>query len=244
MSEIKVMGIVTRHADYKDSDRILSLFTERYGMLTVSSRGCRRPNSPLLSSSEMFVYGEFVLFENKNRYTLSSCDVREAFYPLREDTDKLYAATYMLSLVNAGSTEQESSGAQLRLLYYALTYCAYTDMAPVDIAVCFAARYLALLGFSPALTRCAVCGRDLRGDSSILFDASAGGAVCTGCGAGDTVSSLSLSLEAVRRMLLLSDEDMKLVRLPERVRQELRRIINEYAEYSLERRFKALSMIQ
>lgn len=239
MAEIKTVGIVIRRADYKDSDRILTLLTERSGATVVSARGCRRAKSPLLAASELFTYGEFVLFENKGRYTLSSCDVRESFYPLREDVDKLYAATYMLNLVNAAATEQENAAAQLKLLYYALSFTAYSQRSPVDMALCFSIKYLAALGFSPMLTACAVCGRDLRGDKRAGFDAYSGGAVCLAHAKGMEVSALSL--EALRRMLLLSEEDMERVTLPEAVRNELTIAVNDYAEKTLERRFKGMA---
>ena len=59
----------------------------------------------------------------------------------------------------------------------------------------------------------------------------------------DAVPVSALSLEAVRRMLLLSDQEMGKVRLPEQVRKELKHAINGYAEHALERRFQAFSCL-
>ena len=42
---------------------------------------------------------------------------------------------------------------------------------------------------------------------------------------------------------MLSDAEMGKVRLPERVRNELKHAINGYAEHVLERRFKAFSCL-
>ena len=38
-------GIVTRYVNYKESDRILSIFTIDRGRLDAKARGCRKPRS-------------------------------------------------------------------------------------------------------------------------------------------------------------------------------------------------------
>ncbi|HWS29739.1 MAG TPA: DNA repair protein RecO [Clostridia bacterium] len=237
-----VNGIVVRYANYRDNDRILDILTAEMGIVSAAARGCRRQKSPLLSASELFVFGEFVLYSTKDRYSVNSCDVRETFYPLRENMARFAAGAYMLSLVQAGATAGEKSDAQLSLLYYALSFTAYADVNPADMAICFAVRYLSLLGFRPSLTSCAVCGRGIKQEKLLVFSAESGGAVCSHCSArGRKVSALSL--EALRRMLLLTDGDIKKVSLPERVRDELKIAVNEYAEHVLERRFKAMDAL-
>ena len=54
-----VTGIVTRYVNYRESDRILSIFTIEQGRVDAKARGCRRPTSPLLPAAQPFVYGEF-----------------------------------------------------------------------------------------------------------------------------------------------------------------------------------------
>ena len=242
MSLCTVNGIVVRYANYRDNDRMLDILSAEMGLVSAVSRGCRRQKSPLLSASELFVYGEFVLFGSKDRFSVNACDVRETFYPLREDMARFAAGTYMLSLVQAGATAGEQARTQLSLLYYALSFVAYTELDPTDMAIVFAVKYLSLLGFRPSLTQCAVCGRDLTRENRLMFSTEAGGGTCVACvPRGKQVSALSL--EAVRRMLLLEDGNINKVRLPEQVRSELKHVINEYAEHVLERRFKAMDVL-
>lgn len=238
-------GIVVRYADYRDYDRILTLFTKEKGLVSCAVRGCRRPKSPLMQAAELFVSGEFVLFQNGERLTLNSCDVRETYYPLREDLSRFSAGAYMLSLVEAGAGEEPNQDL-MSLLLYALTYVAYSQSDPLDLALCFALRCLQTLGYRPAVTNCALCGADLTKNQSIRFSPANGGALCGACArglnaGGETLSPLSL--EAVRRMLLLPVEEINRVRLPQRVRSELRPAIGALAECVLERRFKALDCL-
>lgn len=240
MSVLTVSGIVIRHADYRDNDRMLTILTEQ-GSIGALARGCRRPNSPLLPASELFVYGEFVLYEKQGKYSVNSCDVRESFYPLRQHMDRFYGGAHMLEVTNGLAEDGANCGELLRLLYYALTYTAYTESDPVDMAVVFTAKSLAAMGYTPAITHCAACGDDIRKLPRMGFEPAAGGAVCGACMAPDCLRISPLSLEALRRMLLLPAEDMRRVVLPVRVRGELSSAMLAYAEHILERKLRSLA---
>ncbi len=245
MPPLTVRGIVTRYVDYRENDRILTLLTAEHGLVSAKARSCRKPKCALLGASELFVYGEFVLFKSGDKYTVDSCCVEESFYPLREDIARLGAGAYMLSIVNACAVEGERADALLRLLLYALSFTAYAGLEPCDMALAFAARALAIMGYMPAITRCAACGADVRGLASIRFSASAGGVLCLPCEerARDGIALSPLALEALRRILAMGDEDMKKIVLPERVRGELKEAVNLYAEYVLERRLKGFDCL-
>ena len=58
-------GIVTRYANYRESDRILSIFTIERGRIDVKARGCRKPQSPLVNVCQPFVFGQFEIFTGK-----------------------------------------------------------------------------------------------------------------------------------------------------------------------------------
>jgi len=83
-------GVVLRYANYRDNDRMLTLFTREAGLVSVCARGCRRPKSPLAAAGEAFVYGEFSIFEGRGgKRMLDSFALLESFYPIREDIARL-----------------------------------------------------------------------------------------------------------------------------------------------------------
>lgn len=244
MPSLKVNGIVVRYSNYRESDRIVTLFTRELGLISCAARGCRNAKSSLLHASELFTYGEFVLFKTKDKYTLDSCTITDAFYPLREDISKLSAASYMVSVVNEGAQEGLISEKLLSLLLYALSFTAYSDANALDMAICFTLKALHELGYSPAITHCASCTRDIRSDEKLYFSAASGGAVCLNCAKSDAMEVSALSLEAIRRMLLLNDDETGKVKLPQRVRKELKFAVNSYAERIFEKKLKAFSMLE
>ncbi|MCR5611092.1 MAG: DNA repair protein RecO [Clostridiales bacterium] len=226
-------GIVLRTTDYRESDRILNVLTKERGLVAVTARGCRKPNSKLAAFSAQFIYGEMEVTERAGKLQLSSAAVLESFYPIRESYEKLLSATRI-----AAASERVSEGAGafddlFLLLYHALSVIAYGDGVPKDTELCFIAKLLKLEGFAPALTYCLRCGRDLRGEKEVRFSNSLGGSVCERCGSAFVTVS-TLSLEALRRMMLIDVQELRRVRLPDKVREELDRLIYNYAEYVFE----------
>lgn len=229
VAEIKTVGLVARCVNYKENDRILTILTPDRGKLTVSSRGCRRPKSPLLACSQPFCYGEFVLFLNKERYSLNQCDLRETFYDLRLDVEKLTAASYVMGLCQEVMQEEQSAPALFQLAYYTLSFLCYGTAPLVDLLLCFLLKLLDQMGYAPATTRCGLCGKSTyeKGWLSEQF-----GGLCAACGAvhgGKRVEPLTL--EAMRRMLALPMDQMDKVRLPESVQKDLRFFVPPYAAH-------------
>ena len=79
MEQIKTKCIVTGYTDYRDNDRMLSLFSAEKGRLDAKARSCRKATSPLLPAAQPFVYGEFVLFSSREKLTVDQCEVLESF---------------------------------------------------------------------------------------------------------------------------------------------------------------------
>ncbi len=176
MPSVKTQGIVLRTADYRDNDRMLSLLTPR-GRMDVLCRGCRKNKSPLLAASECFAFGEYVLYQAKGRSTVSSCTLNDAFYPLREDYDKLRYAAYMLALCDAAAYPELPGADMFTLLIRSLTRIAYQDMDPRAVTAAFLLFLSVILGYRPDLDRCLHCGKDVK-DVPCLFDPVNGGLVC------------------------------------------------------------------
>ena len=220
MADLTCRGMVIRTVDYRDNDRILTLFTAEQGRVDAKARSCRKATSPLLACTQPFVYGEYQLFYHKNKYIIDQGEVLESFYPLREDVARFAAASLCASLCLEGVQAEERNEDIFSLLYYTLTFLTYGENDPGDMAACFLLRFLDRAGFRPAITHCAVCGRDLREDQILRFLPDRGGAVCAACSpVGRRVSKTAL--EAMRRMLLLDDDQLGRVKMKPELRGEI-----------------------
>lgn len=225
-------GIVLRVTDYRESDRILNVLTKERGLVAVTARGSRKPNSKHAAFASPFVYGEMEVNERLGKLQLSSSTVFESFYSIRESYEQLLSASRIASACERVA-DSNPNDALFLLLYHALSVISYGENDPKDTELCFMAKLLKLEGFAPALTYCVRCGEDLRNQKELRFSNSMGGSVCERCGSA-YVSASAVALEAFRRMMLIDLADMRRVKLPEAVRNELDALIYNYAEYVFE----------
>ncbi|MDR0929179.1 MAG: recombination protein O N-terminal domain-containing protein, partial [Oscillospiraceae bacterium] len=57
MSSIKTDAVVLRAANYGEGDRMLTLLSPTWGLVSVAAKGCRKATSRLLSATELFATG-------------------------------------------------------------------------------------------------------------------------------------------------------------------------------------------
>ena len=239
MPVVLLDGIVTRYVNYRENDRIISIFTIDRGRVDAKARGCRKPTSALLPACQPFVYGQFELFSAKDKYTVNQCEIKESFFPLREDYERFSFASAALQLAGAAAQENEANEPLFSLLYHTLSFLSYGESAPRDLFCGYLMRYLNVIGYRPAITVCGRCGRDIRGDGRIRFSPLTGGAACSACAPeGKEISKLAL--EAMRRMLLLSDDELSRIRLTEALRAEILPALTGYAANVLDYGARAL----
>lgn len=182
MPAITTRGIVLRFANYRDHDRMLTLLSPRLGRLDLLSRGCRRPRSPLMPASELFVSGEFVAFEKGERAVLTSCAIEDTFYPLRLDPYRLTCASYMASLCASAAQPAQAAEELYALLLKGLYYLAYDgETDPLGLTTAFLLLFADATGYRPRLSRCAQCRKPLDLSGGGRLDIAAGGLCCDRC---------------------------------------------------------------
>ena len=181
MPYITTQAIVLRHADYREHDRMLTLFSPTLGRVEALCRGCKKMGSPLLNCSEWFAFGEYVLYTGKGRMTVVSCNLTESFYPLRSDWDKLKYATYMLSVCEAMVQPNEANVYLFTLLCRSLSRLCYQERPALAVTAAFLLHGAAISGYRPRLSHCVKCGRRLEEREIRHFDPEDGGLVCPEC---------------------------------------------------------------
>ena len=190
MAQITTNAIVVRRADYRDNDRMITLFSPTMGRIDALCRGCRRQKSPLMAASEVFCAGEYVLYTAGERTTVVSCQVEDTFYPIRNDFDRLSHGMYALELCAAAVQPDQENERLFMLLLRSLAHLAYSEVAPMRVTSVFLMGLTSLIGFRPQVGRCARCSTPIlqnrTNDDVIIgsFSPEDGGVLCPGCSAG------------------------------------------------------------
>lgn len=238
---VDLAGVVLRAVDYKESDRILTLLTDRLGLLTVKAQGCRRKNSPLAAAAQLLVYSNFTLFAYRDHYSVKEAAPQEQFLGLRTDLDKLSLASYFAEVAQCVGVEGESNGALLSLLLNSL-YALDKLQKPVElIHAAFDLRCMVIAGYAPLLDACAGCGAEAP--EAPRLDFQEGILLCSACGEPTPGRSAPLTpemLAAARHIVYGDPKRLFSFRLPPGQLAPFAALASTYLTTQLERGFKTL----
>ena len=214
MKQTENTVIVLHTANYREADRMLTLFSPVRGRMEAIARGCRRPKSPLLNAAEIFALGDYELFEKNGRYTVVSASLIETFYPLRMDYERLTCGTYLLGLCNAVIQPGENAQNLFMLLLHTLSRLTFTDQEWRPLLCGFLIHFAQDQGVRPRLRHCIRCSRSIPLEENCFFDLREGGAVCRSCHMKEDVP-----VSAAQRLFLeeaLQEGSASWVNTPER----------------------------
>ncbi len=181
MRQTERTAIVLRHANYRDNDRMLTLFSPTQGRIEALARGCRKPRSPILNASELFALGDYELYLKGGHLTVTNVTLIETFHPLREDFDRLSVGVYLLGVTEGVIQPGVPAQELFMLLLHTLSRLTFTNQPWRPLTAGFLLHLSATEGFRPRLRHCVHCGRKLAEGESTWFDQEAGGVVCKEC---------------------------------------------------------------
>lgn len=170
-------GIVLRSFPFGEADRVVVLLSPNHGKLRTVAKGIRKTKSRFGGRLEPFTHVDLILYEGRNLDTITQVSVIEAFPHLRQDLDAVMTAGTMVELVDAVAGEDDPSLRLFLLLQRGLKALDRGHGVP-DLVTSFMLKLSDIVGFAPALDRCAGCGRT---GVPLRFSLSAGGAVCSTC---------------------------------------------------------------
>ena len=235
-------AIVLRRSDFSEADRILTLYTPRFGKRRVIAKGVRKTTSRLAGHIELFTRVNLMLAQGRNLDIVTQADIVEPYRALRQDLERISFAYYIAELLDKLTTDEEGQSPAYELLADTL---AAVDTAPHPEPVVrrFELRLLGLLGYKPYLFHCASCQEELT-EGADRWTA-AGGMLCNRCAAADP-SAVPISLPAFKSLRFMQREPMEAVlglRLGKELLQELESLLRMSIRPILERDLKSIQFV-
>ena len=88
MEFITVRGIVLSEVSYNEADKILTVFTDKMGVIKVNAKGAKSLKRTDLAGLNQFCLGEYILTEGKGMYTVRECNIITEFFDIRKEAFK------------------------------------------------------------------------------------------------------------------------------------------------------------
>ncbi len=178
--QVTANGLVIREKILSNDNRLLTILTDECGLVRAFVKSVKKLGGSLAAATDLFTYSSFVLFSNKEQYSVNSAESIQIFYHLRDDLEKTALASYMGQLAEELAPQGEQAEEYLRLFLNSL-YLLEQNKRTVDfIKPLFELRMLTLAGYMPDLVGCQNCGEYYDADGFYFFP-TAGRILCSDC---------------------------------------------------------------
>ena len=149
---ITTKALVLRGVDYKESDRILTLFTQEQGKLTVSARGCRKKGSAIAAGCQLLAWSEMVLYDYQGRWAVKEASTERLFQGIRDDIGRLALGCYFAEAAELLAVEGEENSELLSLILNSLHALDRMQEKPLSLVkAAFEWKAMALAGYEPLI---------------------------------------------------------------------------------------------
>ncbi len=202
----KVRGLVVRSVDIKDNDRLITIYTEEFGIITAMAKGARSYKSKHIATTMPFCYSNFVLFKKGEHYWIRESELIESFFDIRNSIEGLALATYILEVLGDVATA-EFDRDLMRLCLNSLYAISSGKYELNKIKGAFEIRCMSILGFMPDMGSCQFCDEKI---GEFYFDIMDGKITCLNCHdkAERRYSDLENSYQA--RIVTMINESVKI----------------------------------
>ena len=180
MSELRIKGIVISSIDFKEKDKLITIYSLERGIVNAKLVGVKNPKAKLKALKEVFCFADFDLATSSGDFFIvKTAEVIENFYNIISDIDKYYAGCTILEILRIIGRQGESNEHLFIENLKALKVLAYEEVDSNIVLIKFLVKIFEAMGYQLALDKCATCGQSFIGKR--YFDYSAGEISCVGC---------------------------------------------------------------
>ncbi len=195
--ELKVNALMLRATDYKDNDKMLTLYSVEKGLISAGLKGVKKAGAKLLFAAQPFCFAEYILNVKGERMTVTGASEIESFYNLRLDIFAFYSATVIAEyLIKCGSEEGDEQ--LFMLVATAVKRLNFENEDKLEVLCSFLMKAMEIEGYGIRCRACAKCGGGAHLGEFAYFDFEKGALYCEECADSGATRILSVTAEAMQ----------------------------------------------
>lgn len=242
---LKTEGIVLKEMRYRDTSKILNIYTKRYGKISVMAKGAYRPKSQFIANTQPFSYNEYQLYRGKSFFYLKQADILDSFYSIREKMERVIYGSYMLELIDKSIPDEQENEKIFMLLEKGLRVLSELNKDYLKFIIAYELKFVSFLGYKPYIEKCVLCNN--IESTSIKFSISEGGIICKECfGLDPSAIYLNKEIyESMHKFLYIPLERTSEVVVSNDSIYRLHQILVEYILSNIDRKnFNSLTLME
>ena len=187
-------GVVINCIDYKEKDKLLTIFSLEEGKITAILKGCKNANAKLKFAFQPFCFAEYTI---EDKGVISQAELKESFYDLALNYDRYLVGCKIIDTINKITLENVSNTQLFLSLIKSLNLLMnYPNINEKLILANFLLQALQSQGYKLNFNKCANCSNKML--TSYHYDFSIGGIVCVGCKSMYSIPISSQAFAAIR----------------------------------------------
>ncbi|MFA5134082.1 MAG: DNA repair protein RecO [Patescibacteria group bacterium] len=220
---LKTFGFVLRKSDYREYDRIYTVYTSDFGKMSLLARGAKKIQSKLAPALESFEEVRIDFAKGKVFNHLSGSISEAKNKNIFKDPEKINLSRDCLYIIDKFIKPEENDKRVFYLLEKTLSAITGAEGDCLQkIKIYFFWKLVEYLGYEPRLDECALCG---KASSNVKFNITENIIICSDC-IGEGIVIHENSLENLRKIFISSLEeflkaqsDKQLIAITEKARQ-------------------------
>ncbi|MCY4171527.1 MAG: DNA repair protein RecO [Bacteroidetes bacterium] len=233
---VRTEGIVLRSMPYRETSKLVTLYTRELGKITIIARGGQSLKNRFGSTLQLLSHVQAVIFSRPTRsiQVLSECSHITVYSDIREDLEKLTIGQRICEIVLKITEEGQRSFELFQLLINVLTALNDPKSNGLVLNLYFQIQFTQQLGFAPAFSKKSVEEIDTSGGYLILNDGTISNEV------KDEPSAVYASRGVLRAFSILCRADFDVIlklKLTKKQYPELQNLINQFMSYHMPETF-------
>lgn len=175
-----VEGFVLREFSYRESSKIIEVFTKDMGKISIIAKGVLNKKNPNLSSTQRFVKASYNLYKSGEKFFgIRDASLLKSYSKSNKNFDIIiYKSAICDLLLRTIDFDQKD------LVYNLLdkTFDSFEKASEnyFNIFLCFLLKYISFSGFKPNLKECSLCGSKINPEDA-YFSIKDGGMIDLSC---------------------------------------------------------------
>ena len=219
----KLEGIVVSAVDYKESSKILNIYTRELGIIGVIARGSKRIKSSLSGVSNRLTYGNFFIEYREGKLSnLLDVDIIDNLKNIKKDLTLMGYSLYLTDLVV--QVVKNDNDKQIYDDYISSLVKINDGYDPMVISNILELKMLNYLGIKPVLDKCSKCGSNL---DIITVSSYAGGYICKNCYNNERIVDIKV-IKLLRMFYYIDISKISKIEISDDIKKEINNFIDDY----------------
>ena len=219
----KIEGIVVSVVDYKESSKIINIFSPIDGVIGVMARGTKKIKSNLSGVTDKLTYGYFHVDYKENKLSsLIEVDVIDGFKKIRRNIDLISYASYLVELSSMVYRHENNSNiynlliSSLKKINDGYDFEIITNILELKL--------LEYLGIKPVIDSCVSCGKKT---DIVTISSYKGGYLCKNCVDNEAIVNIK-TIKLLRMFYYVDIDKISKLEISDNIKKELNRFIDDY----------------